>query len=140
MVGGERSERTRVKELALYLRIVFRTSQERQLVSCGEVCSDLLHLAKAFPLSPFRSPVLEPHLQRKEKVQISQKPPATLEVFFSFFLSVSTRNLYFHPGRSVQSEEPKLLTAAFPSNLKEILFYRYKSKFPFEMGKRPSCG
>lgn len=47
------------------LGIVLRASEEGQLVGCGEVGSDLLHLPEALPLPPLGPPVLEPDLQDK---------------------------------------------------------------------------
>lgn len=55
--------------MVLYLCVVLRTGQERQLVGCWEMCPDLLHLPKTLPFPPFRPSVLEPDLQRREKRQ-----------------------------------------------------------------------
>ena len=45
-----------------HLCVALGACQQGQLIGCGEVGSDLLHLTEALPLPPLGSAVLEPHL------------------------------------------------------------------------------
>ena len=45
-----------------HLCVALGACQQGQLVGCGEVGSDLLHLTEALPLPPLCSTILEPHL------------------------------------------------------------------------------
>lgn len=62
-----------IQVLCLYLCVVFRTREERQLIGSREVCSDLLHLTKTLPFPPFCPPVLEPHLAERKKAWMLPK-------------------------------------------------------------------
>ena len=50
-----------------HLGVVLCSGEEGQLIGCGEVGPNLLHLPKAFPLPPLGPPVLEPDLQSRER-------------------------------------------------------------------------
>lgn len=59
-----------IKTMILYLCIVLRTRQKRQLICSREMCPDLLHLTKTLPFPPLRPSVLEPHLQIEKCVNV----------------------------------------------------------------------
>lgn len=84
-----------IQVLCLYLCVVFRTCEERQLVGSGEVCSDLLHLTKTLPFPPFCPPVLEPHLQREKAWMLAKKTSRWLDERDELWHSCSGFNLCF---------------------------------------------
>lgn len=63
-----------------HLGVVLCSGEEGQLIGCGEVGPNLLHLPKAFPLPPLGPPVLEPDLQDRAVVA-GVRPGAGAPVF-----------------------------------------------------------
>lgn len=61
-------QQSRLLGAGTHLGVVLCSGEEGQLIGCGEVGPDLLHLPKAFPLSPLGPPVLEPDLQDRAVV------------------------------------------------------------------------
>lgn len=118
-----------------HLGVVLRSGKEGQLVGCGEVGSNLLHLPKALPLSPLGSAVLEPDLQDKAAGCRGQAvanqplvpPTSSRDVFVEAGKGTGPVSLGLHPqelGSKIIDPEPGRGAAWFWTRNQVFLSFR----------------
>lgn len=88
-------------DFSFYLCVIFRSCKKRKLIGCREVCPNLLHLTKAFSLSPFGPAILKPHLQEMNQIYDYLKIGVNTDIVYS---SVKSSCRFYFGARNTNSQ------------------------------------